>query len=204
MRAMNSLRWMTAAVLVATAACENATASGGGDARMQMAAAGDDGAAASRSAGEEPRYQQSTADGTVTFAARAYVQTSTGAWVELTDGAYESVALAASSGAAAARVFASSNVEATSYTRVRIVFREVNADVEGGVQTGNGLLTGRVSVNAGGDEQIVVERRISVTARGGATTRLLVDLNSYAWLSQASAQAVSETAFASAVQVVAR
>lgn len=203
MRAKNSVRWLAASALMLMAACDSATASGD-EARMQMAAAGDDGATTSTTPSGEPRYAQSTADGTVSFAARAYVQTSTGAWVELTDGGYENVAVTASSSAAAARTFASSNVEATSYTRVRIVFRDVNADVQGSLQTGTGFVSGRVTVNAGSDDQIVVERQINVSARAGATTRLLVDLNSYVWLYYASAQAVSEAAFASAVQVSAQ
>jgi hypothetical protein len=191
---------------VMLAACESATASdGSGDARMQMAAAGDDGGAMTRSP-DGGRYSVSTAQGTVSFQARAYVQTSAGAWVELTDGAYEQVNVAASSAASAARVFATENVQATSYTRVRLVFREVDADVQGGIQIGTNLLTGSVTVSAGSDGEIVVERAISVNAQAGATTHLLLDLNSNLWLSQASTESrsVAEAAFAGAVSVAAQ
>jgi hypothetical protein len=201
-----TIRWMTASALVLLAACESATASdGGGDARMQMAAAGDDGASLTRSS-DGARYQLSSAQGTVRFAARAYVRTSAGAWVELTDGAYEQVSVAASSAAGSAQLFATENVEATAYTRVRVVFRAVDADVQGGVSVGTGLLTGSVTVNAGSDDEIVVERAITVNARAGATTRLVLDLNSNVWLNQASAEShsVTEAAFASAVAVTAQ
>ena len=132
MRINSMIRFLIAPAMVLLAACESATGSdGSGAARMQMAAAGDDGASASRTAGDAPRYQVTSAQGTVSFEARAYVQTSAGAWVELTDGAYEQVSVAASSTRASARTFASGNVAATSYTRVRLVFREVDADVQG-------------------------------------------------------------------------
>jgi hypothetical protein len=202
----HSLRWMAAAAVLVLGACDSATAvDGNGDARMQMAAAGDDGAAASR-APDGARFTTSSAQGTVSFDARAYVQTSTGAWVELTDGAFHSVSVAASSTASSAQTFASGNVQAASYTHVRVVFRQVDANVQGGVTVGAGLLTGSVTVNGGADGEIVVERAISVNAQAGATTHLLLDLNSNLWLNQASAttHTVSESAFASAVAVAVR
>jgi hypothetical protein len=197
------IRFLVAPAMVVLAACESATGSGGdGDARMQMAAAGDDGASLSRS-GDGPSYTSSSAQGTVSFEARAYLQTSAGAWVELTDGAYEAASVTASSTRSTASTFATGNVAATSYTRVRLVFREVDADVQGGVTVGTGVLTGSVTVNGGSDGEIVVERAVSVNAQAGATTRLLLDLNANAWLSQTSltTRSVSEAAFASALSV---
>lgn len=188
-----TLRLIAASALTLLAACESATSSdGNGDARVQMAIAGDDAA--------------SSAQATVGFQARAYVQTGAGAWVELTDGAYEQVSVAAFSTAGSATVFASENVAAGAYTRVRLVFREVDVDVQGALQVASGTLTGNVTVNAGTDGEIVVERQISVNVSSGATARLLLDLNSNLWLSQASAQSriVSETAFASAIAVTAQ
>ncbi len=77
--------------------------------------------------------------------------------------------------------------------------------MSGGLQISTGLLTGTVSVQAQSGSTIVVERDVSLSARAGATTRLLVNLNADAWLSQANAQTrtVSEAAFRSAVRVAA-
>lgn len=190
----------------AFAACDGGATSpdGSGEAAMEVRAVGDDGAAASREDGQAPTFQQGTAEGTVTFRARVYAQTSAGTWVELTDQASEQVTVDAG-GRASSAVFASERVEAGAYSRVRVEFEDVDADVEGGVQIGTGILTGEVSVDMEGDGRVVVERSISANARADATTRLLVNLNASAWLNQASmtTRTVSEAAFRSAVTVTA-
>ncbi|HEX8674476.1 MAG TPA: hypothetical protein VF710_21430 [Longimicrobium sp.] len=197
--------WIAAAALV-VGACDNPTGSGD-EAWMEVAAVGEDGGASRSVAPSESgtRAQQSSASGTVSFDARVYVQTSAGAWLELTDGAAESVSVDAA-GQSESRAFASERVEAGSYSRVRVVFEDVDAQVNGSIQIGTGLLSGAVSVDLQGDNQVVVEREVNVTARTAATTRLLVNLNADAWLSRANAQTktVSEAEFASAVAVMAR
>ncbi|HEX8696713.1 MAG TPA: hypothetical protein VF746_30120 [Longimicrobium sp.] len=195
-----------AALAAALGGCGDSTGvAGSGDARMQVAAQGDDapGASASR-APDGPRYSHSSASGTVDFRARVWVQTSAGGWVELTEQAAEQATVDAS-GHAGAVVFATSNVEVGAYSRVRVVFEDVRANVSGGIQVGTGLLTGSVLVSLGGDGSVTVERQVSVSASAGGTTRLLINLNSDVWLNQASAttHTVSETAFASAVQITA-
>lgn len=190
------------------AGCSDATGTGGsGNARMQVAAVGDQaaGPSASRSTdGAAPRYTTTTAEGTVDFRARVYVQTQAGGWVELTGGAAQEAVVDAS-GRAGSVVFASSNVQADSYTRVRVVFEQVQANVSGSLQVSTGLLSGSVNVDMQGDGNVTVERTISTSVNAGATGHLLIDLNSDTWLNQASASAhtVSEAAFASAVQVTA-
>jgi hypothetical protein len=197
--------WIAAAALV-VGACDNPTGSGD-EAWMEVAAVGEDGGASRSVSPSESgaRSQQSSASGTVSFDARVYVQTAAGAWLELTDGAAESVSVDAA-GQSESRAFASERVEAGSYSRVRVVFEDVDAQVNGSIQIGTGLLSGAVSVDLQGDNQVVVEREVNVTARTAATTRLLVNLNADAWLSRANAQTktVSEAEFASAVAVTAR
>jgi hypothetical protein len=187
------------------AGCSDATGTGGaGDGRMQVAAVGDQaaGPSADRAPSGAPSYSTTTAEGTVDFRARVYVQTQAGGWVELTGGAAQEAVVDAS-GRAGSVVFASSNVEANTYTHVRIVFEQVKATMSGSLQVSSGLLSGTVNVDTQGDGNVSVERTISASVNAGGTARLLIDLNSDTWLNQASASAhtVSEAAFASAVQV---
>lgn len=194
---------LPAALLMALAACEeSATGPRPGEATMQVAVVGD-GGGAPQSAGSGSQAL-SGAEGTVEFRARVLVRSSTGAWINVTNGAVQETVDA--SGRGGAQVVATTGLAAGSYNRVRVEFERVQANVQGGVWIGTGLLTGTVRVDLQGDERVVVEREVSVAAGAGATTRLLVDLNADAWLGQASAQTrtVSEAAFASAVVVTAR
>jgi hypothetical protein len=200
---------LAAGLVMALAACNgDATGTGSGDARLQVAARGDDAPAASQSLSARdgaPSYSHSSAQGTIDFRARVYVQSSTSGWVELTNQAASTASVAAS-GHGEAVAFASSRVEAGSYSRVRVVFEDVDANLSGSVQVGTGLLTGTVSVNLESDGQVVVEREVSVSASSGATTQLLLNLNADAWLNSASAQSrtVSEAEFRNAVQITAQ
>ncbi|HEX8272174.1 MAG TPA: DUF4382 domain-containing protein [Longimicrobiaceae bacterium] len=196
----------TAAVLaLGLAGCDEGTTGPGGDASMQVAARGDTPGAASRADGGAA-YSQAlgTAEGTVDFRARVYVRTDAGAWLELTERAAEQATVDAA-GRAEAELVGRARVEATHYDRVRVVFEDVDADVRGGIVIGAGLLTGAVTVDLRGDNQVVVERSVDVDVAAGGSARLLIDLNADAWLNQASAQSrtVSETAFESAVRVTA-
>ncbi|HSU13151.1 hypothetical protein [Longimicrobium sp.] len=189
-------------------ACSDATGvSGSGNATMQASAIGDNNGTTNSVAaapGEAPRFATTTANGTVDFRARVYVQTQAGGWVELTNNAAQHAVVDAS-GQAGAVVLASSHVEAGTYTRVRVVFEQVNASLSGSLQISTGLLSGSVNVDTQGDGSVTVERAIAANVNAGATSHLLINLNSDVWLNQASAttHTVSETAFASAVQVTA-
>jgi hypothetical protein len=188
-------------------ACSDATGvSGSGNSTMQVSAVGDDNGTTNSVApaqqGDAPRFATTTANGTVDFRARVYVQTQAGSWVELTNNA-ASHAVVDASGKAGAVVLATSHVEAQTYARVRVVFSQVNANLSSSLSVSTGLLSGSVSVDSQGDGSITVERTVSVTANAGSTAHLLVNLNSDVWLNQASAttHTVSSTAFAGAVQV---
>lgn len=202
---------LAAALVMALAACDGdvtGSGSGSGDARLQVSARGDD-APASQSVSVRdgaPSYTHTTAQGTIDFRARVYVQSSTSGWVELTNQAASAASVAAS-GHGEAVAFASSRVQAGSYNRVRVVFEDVDANISGGVQlSAGGLLTGSISVNLESDGQVVVEREVNVSASSGATTQLVLNLNADAWLNRASAttRTVSEAEFRNAVQITAR
>lgn len=208
MRKTNATLFALAAAAVLTG-CSDATgtAGSGGDGRMQVNAIGDNGSGANANrmtSGSAPHYATTTAQGTVDFNARVYVQTQAGGWVELTSGAAQHAVVDAS-GQAGSVAFASSNVQAGAYTRVRVVFESVHANMSGSMQVSTGLLTGSVNVDTQGDGSVTVERQVSANVNAGGTAHLLIDLNSDVWLNQASASShtVSEAAFAGAVQVIA-
>lgn len=199
---------LAAALALTLAACDgDATGSAGGDAQLQVTARGDD-APASQSVsptGMAPSYSHASAQGTIDFRARVYVQSGTSGWVELTNQAASAASVAAS-GHGEAVAFASTRVRAGSYSRVRVVFEEVDANVSSGLQLSTGgLLTGSVSVNLESDGQVVVEREVNVSARADATTRVVLNLNADAWLSRANAQTrtVAESEFRNAVRITA-
>jgi len=197
---------LCAATLATLAACGDSTGVGGsGDATMQVAAQGDDGPSASVApAGEAPSFASSTASGTVDFRARVYIQTESGGWLELTDQAAQAASVDAS-GQGGAEVFATSRVEAGTYARVRVVFEQVRAQMNGSLQVSTGLLSGTVDVDMAGDGSVTVERQVNSSVQAGGTSRLLINLNASAWLNQASAttRTVNEAAFASAVAITA-
>lgn len=198
-------KFAAAVLALGLAGCGEGTTGPGGDASMQVAARGDTPGSASRADGGAAAYSQAlgAAEGTVDFRARVYVRTDAGAWLELTQQAAQRTVDAA--GRTEAELVSRARVEATHYDRVRVVFEDVDADVRGGISIGTGLLTGAVTVDLRGDQQVVVERSVDVDVSAGGSARLLVDLNADAWLNQASAQSrtVSETAFESAVRVTA-
>ncbi|HET6763608.1 MAG TPA: DUF4382 domain-containing protein [Longimicrobiaceae bacterium] len=197
---------MAALAALALGACDSATATDGGSGTMQVAARGDDAPAASMApSAQGPSYATSTAQGTITFNARVYAQAASGGWVELTNGAAQQATVDAA-GRGAAAVFASSQVDASTYSRVRVVFQNVNASLTSGLQVSTGLLTGSVAVTAQSGNTITVERQVSTHVSAGGSTQVLLNLNADAWMSHASAttHTVSEADFASAVQVTAQ
>jgi hypothetical protein len=193
----------TLALGLGLGACDGITGSAGGDARIEIAARGDDPPASqSVEPAGTPSHSHTNAEGTIDFRARVYVQSSTGAWVAVTEAARGTVD---ASGHAAARTVATGRVRADSYSRVRVVFERVDAHLSGQLQVTTGVLSGTVTVQAASGSEVVVEREVAVAARAGASSRILINLNAGAWLDQASAQSrtVSEAAFRSAVVITA-
>jgi hypothetical protein len=95
-------------------------------------------------------------------------------------------------------------VAATSYGAVRLVFRQVSANVTGGLVIGGVSVTGDFGVDIPAGDSVVVERAVAIPASGDV--RLLVDLNAATWLAAANpvTRRVSAAAFQSAVHVTTR
>lgn len=112
-----------------------------------------------------------------------------------------------------ANVFTGVDVDAQTYTGVRVIFRNAQATVEEGstlnLETGPVTLAAEttITIDAVGDD-IVVERQFatSLNAAAGSTVNVLVDLNSRIWLNDATLDTelntgtVSEADFAAAVE----
>lgn len=199
----NPLSFTAAALALFLGACDNPA---GSDSNVQVLARGDDPAAGSQSVSDAdgPRYSHTTAEGTIDFRARVYVYSSTSGWLEVTEASRAAGSVAAS-GHGEAETVARGRVAAGSYSRVRVIFEDVDANLSGSLLVSTGLLSGSVAVNLESDGQVVVERETNVTVSAGATSRILINLNADGWLNSANAQTrtVSEAAFRGAVRVTA-
>jgi hypothetical protein len=97
----------------------------------------------------------------------------------------------------------SASVEARTYERVRIVLTNARAEVDGSSHIGLGPIGVDVTVQIGGGGEVVVEHNQPVTVNAGATTRLVLQLNSHLWLNDAAVmgQAVARSDFESAAVI---
>jgi hypothetical protein len=95
-------------------------------------------------------------------------------------------------------------VAAVSYAAVRVVVREVSANVTGGLLIGGVSVTGTFNVDIAPGDSVVVERAVAIPASGDV--RLVVDLNSATWLATANpvTRRVTAAALQSAVHVTTR
>lgn len=194
-----------ALLLVSAAGCSDAGPTGATEeATTEVRVAGDDPDGGSASRTESPASSASSADleGSVQVAARVYLQSTSGTWVELTgNGAAEQTVDA--SGEEGFRLLARTEVDATTYQRVRVVFEDVRAEVEGGLAVQIGA--GSVSLGLDTGSDVTVEREIELHAEAGSVSRIDIDLNASEWLGAAVAgEAGAASAFASAVTVGAR
>lgn len=98
----------------------------------------------------------------------------------------------------------STTVEARTYDRVRIVVTDANADVDAGSDIGAGPIEVDVSLAIAGGGEVIVEYNQPVTVQADATTRLVLDINSQAWLTSDAVQAgaVTRAAFEGAATVL--
>ena len=135
----------------------------------------------------------SAADIQGSFSGEAMVQVSADGqtWVDL--GSMQSVEVALQTGEEAT-VHASAEVPARTYTRVRLVMRSAEATVLAGSTIDAGPISADVTVDVAGGSEFTVEKQVSVNANAGATTTLVFDLNSEAWLNQAAVDARSAAA----------
>lgn len=153
------------------------------------------------SAREHVHALRSTAfEGTLTGEAEAYLSVDGETWVDI--GSVEQVRLRLQSGDSARVTEAS--VPADTYSHVRIVLRDAVATVQAGAELGGIFVETDLSLQLGGDGEVVVEKQLAPFEVGaGGETRLIVDLNSNAWVTQESAErgSVSEADVAASIRV---
>jgi hypothetical protein len=134
--------------------------------------------------------------GTVSFDARVSLVTSGGGVVPLNrDATSATVRIEGTDTALVAR----EQVEATTYTRARVTFTRVAANVTGGLSIGGISVTGQIRVGIAPGDSVVVEAPVEI--RGRAKQTLIIDLDASEWLSQSSAGIVSTSDFRSAVDL---
>lgn len=152
----------------------------------QHAAEAPDGPVAARGAGGSPSdatfwstASASGVEGELSFDAAAWLVTAEGEEVPITDGQVTATfRMESSDEVLLGRV----DVDARSYTAVRVAFSRVEADVEGGVVINGEPFVGPVSVQMGSASQVVVERAIDLTVRPRSTQTIVVDLDAHQWL----------------------
>jgi hypothetical protein len=88
------------------------------------------------------------------------------------------------------------------YAGVRIVFREVQAQVDGGLVVDGAPLTGLVTVEPAQGDSIVVDRTLALP-QGPAPLRILLDVRAREWLAATDAdhRTVPADRFASAIRI---
>jgi hypothetical protein len=152
----------------------------------QHAATAPDAPAAAREAGESPAggtfwstASASGVEGDLSLDAAAWLITAEGEQVPITDG---TVTAAFRMEGPDEVLLGRADVEARSYTAVRVVFTRVEADVEGGVIINGEPFVGLVSVQMGSANRVVVERPIELTVRRRSTQTIVVDLDAHQWL----------------------
>ncbi|HEV2148477.1 MAG TPA: hypothetical protein VGR37_13830 [Longimicrobiaceae bacterium] len=171
----------------------------GGYKEVETVAVGDgtpDGSA-SRAAAGGARWSVAVPQGTLSFTARASLVAEDGRAVPLTEQPREvRVRLDGTDRATLSRAL----VPPVRYTRARVVFTSVAADVTGGLTIGGLPLLGPVRVAIPAGDSVVVERAVALEPERTRET-LVVDLNASAWLGAALGGNVAPAMFAAAVRI---
>jgi hypothetical protein len=123
------------------------------------------------------------ARGTVTFAASVTLISDAGEEVVVTNGL--STAQVQIEGPDTTLV-GQARVRAATYTRARVEFARVDADVTGGLVIGGIPLLGLIRVEIGANERVIVEAPIQMTVEPKTSETLVVDLNASTWLLSAN------------------
>lgn len=95
------------------------------------------------------------------------------------------------------------DVEARSYTKVRVEFTDVSMFVTGGLIIQEQPILGPVSVNLGSSGSVLVERPIQLTLEARTTRTVVIDLDAHEWLQSTvlPSLTVPGATFASAVEI---
>jgi hypothetical protein len=139
---------------------------------------------------------QTSLQGLLTAELRVYLfRDATGDWLEVTDGVRDQTL---DLRVPTERRVAVRFLPEGRYSRVRIVFQRVEANVTSGLSVPG---TYRVDVGAGGS--VTVEREAAVEVVASRGFDMILDLNSTTWLASASSstRTVSATAFRNAIAV---
>jgi len=200
---MNRTRTNAAATLLATAlllgGCGELTSGGFGEAEAwftadeqegtQVSPAGSaPGASPRRLAGEGSgpapgEAGSSVIGGTLRVEAQAFLRSdASGQWVEITDGP---TALVMDLRGTTEHMAGQTRLSTGSYTRFRVVFHRVEADVTAGLVIGGVPFVGDVTVELGADGTLTVEREVDVEVEAEASAAVLVDMNADVWLETA-------------------
>lgn len=151
--------------------------------------------AAAREPGR-PTAASSAAEGWLIVVLRTYLQAdATGEWIEITDGPRDLTLdlRGETERRAGVRLLSSGR-----YTRLRVVFERVEADVQGGLVVDGVPLTGVVSVDLGAGGTLTVERELAVDVVRDGSLDVAINLNARVWL--ATASPVTRTVAAAALQ----
>ncbi len=169
-----------------------------GDATPEPSPSRTDGARFVRGPGE-PRFTSARGQGFAVFTADVRLFTAAGASAIPGGGSPTAVQL---DGRDTVRV-ARGQVPAAPYTRARVVFRNVAAQVTGGLTVGGIAITGTVVVDIPSGDSLVVESALPFSPDQDAPETLIVDLDASTWLAATDpvTRRVPPTVFRNAVKL---
>jgi hypothetical protein len=194
-------------------ACGNLTAGGVGGAEVFVSGDAPDAALAApcaAAAGCHPVAPASRApaladddapEGEIEVELRIYVEADDGAVVELTNGAID---VQVDIGGVEEPRIADSSLPAGRYTTLRIVFSEIEVEVDAGLVIGGVPVVGPIEVER--DGVLEVTRAIDLTVESGSSRVVVVDLNAADWLQAVdpTALTVDAAVFAERIAIVVR
>lgn len=185
------------AVVGALSACGNLTAGGIGEASVAMSGdAPDEGASPQMSVVDGPArtdHDDDDPEGELEADLTVFLVSAAGEAFLLTDG---EVRVRVDLEGVEEPTIASRTLPAGEFTALRIVFTEIEVEVDAGLVIGGVPIVGPVDVEF--ESELTVERTIDVTIDDGERAELLVDLNAESWL-----QAVDPVTFAVDAEVFA-
>lgn len=192
------VRSALALVLMGTlAACGNLTAGGVGEAAVAMSGdAPDEGASPQMAVVDGPAstdHDDDDPEGELEADLTVFLVSSGGETLTLTDG---EVRVRVDLQGVDEPTIGSRVVAAGTYTSLRIVFTEIEVEVDAGLVIGGVEIVGPIDVEFEG--VLTVDRAIDVTIDDGESAELLIDLNAESWL-----QAVDPLTLAVDAEVVA-
>ena len=194
----------TLALLVPLTACSDDDNGMGPEATGSVEAAVMDGGAGSTAdvvGGTRASVSSASADGSFRADARVEVSLDGDSWVDIGETSDLDVALQSGE----AQTVGTADLAAQTYSKVRVVLTNAEAEVLAGSTIGAGPISAdlTIDVDGGADGQVVLEFDRSITVRADERTELLFDLNSGAWLDDQAIQAgaVSEAEVQSAASL---